>query len=94
MRYDSASTTSTAAPPSVRHEKRAPRPVSASSPKPHRKAQSTSNTAIGQVSQMLLYTSGVKKSKNFHLSLGQVHQNFYLSCYQITCPCQGKIDYQ
>ena len=37
---------------------------------------------------------GLKKSKNFHLSPGQVHQNFYLSCYQITCPCQGKIDYQ
>ena len=29
-----------------------------------------------------IYT-GVKKSKNFHLS-----------CYQITCPCQGKINYQ
>ena len=28
------------------------------------------------------------------MSPGQVHQNFYLSCYQITCPCQGKIDYQ
>ena len=40
------------------------------------------------------YRSRVKKSKNFHLSPGQVHQNFYLSCYQITCPCQGKIDYQ
>ena len=38
--------------------------------------------------------AGVKKSKNFHLSPGQVHQNFYLSCYQITCPCQGKINYQ
>ena len=38
--------------------------------------------------------AGVKKSKNFHLSPGQVHQNFYLSCYQITCPCQGQIDYQ
>ena len=57
MRYDSASTTSTAAPPSVRHEKRAPRPVSASSPKSHRKVPSTINTAIGQVSQMLLYTT-------------------------------------
>ena len=34
--------------------------------------------------------SGVKKSKNIHLSHGQVHQNFNLSCYQITCPCQGK----
>ena len=34
--------------------------------------------------------AGVKKSKNIHLSPGQVHQNFYLSCYQITCPCQGK----
>ena len=33
---------------------------------------------------------GVKKSKKIHLSPGQVHQNFYLSCYQITCPCQGK----
>ena len=31
-----------------------------------------------------------KKSKNVHLSPGQVHENFYLSCYQITCPCQGK----
>ena len=40
------------------------------------------------------WDAGVKKSKNFHLSPGQVHQNFYLSCYQITCPCQGKIDYQ
>ena len=38
--------------------------------------------------------SGVKKSKNFHLSPGQVHQNFYLSFYQITCPCEGKINYQ
>ena len=38
--------------------------------------------------------TGVKKSENFHLSPGQVHQNFYLSCYQITCPCQGKINYQ
>ena len=38
--------------------------------------------------------SGVKKSKNFHLSPGQVYQNLYLSCYQITCPCQGKINYQ
>ena len=37
---------------------------------------------------------GVKKSNNFHLSPGQEHQNFYLSCYQITCPCQGQIDYQ
>ena len=36
-------------------------------------------------------TAGVKKSKNFHLSPGHVHQNFYLSCYQITCPCQGNI---
>ena len=35
--------------------------------------------------------AGVKKSKNFHLSPGQVHQNIYLSCYQITCPCQGEI---
>ena len=35
---------------------------------------------------------GVKECKNFHLSPGQVHQNFYLSCYQITCPCQGKIN--
>ena len=35
--------------------------------------------------------TGVKKSKNFHLSPGQVHENFYLSCYQITCSCQGKI---
>ena len=25
--------------------------------------------------------SGVKKSKKFHLSPGQVPQNFYLSCY-------------
>ena len=24
------------------------------------------------------------------MSPGQVHQNFYLSCYQITCPCQEK----
>ena len=38
--------------------------------------------------------AGVKKSKNFHLSPGQVHQNVYLSCYQITCPCQGKINCQ
>ena len=38
--------------------------------------------------------AGVKKSKAFHLSPGQVHQNFYLSCNQITCPCQGKINYQ
>ena len=36
------------------------------------------------------FYSGVKKSKNIHLSPGQVHQNFYLFCYQITCPCQGK----
>ena len=43
---------------------------------------------------MYIYIPGVKKSKNFHLSPGQVHQNFYLSCYQITCPCQGKINYQ
>ena len=28
------------------------------------------------------------------MSPGQVHHNFYLSCYQITCPCQGKINYQ
>ena len=35
--------------------------------------------------------AGVKKKfKNIHLSPGQVHQNFYLSCYQITCLCQGK----
>ena len=38
----------------------------------------------------IIYISGVKKSKNFHLSPGQAHQKFYLSCYQITCPCQGK----
>ena len=42
----------------------------------------------------LHFKTGVKKSKNFHLSPGQVHQNIYLSCYQITCPCQGEINYQ
>ena len=30
--------------------------------------------------------SGVKKSKNFHLSPGQDKSNFYLSCSQLTCP--------
>ena len=35
--------------------------------------------------------SGVKKSKNFHLSCGQVQLNFYLSCCQITLGIQGNI---
>ena len=30
--------------------------------------------------------AGVKKSKNFHFSPGQVKSNFYLSYCQITCP--------
>ena len=36
--------------------------------------------------------AGVKKSENVHLSSGQVHLEFYLSCRQITLAIQGNID--
>ena len=50
----------------------------------------TSNKGLSKKSLSLLLilhkTSGVKRSLNFHLSLGQVKSNFYLSCCQLTCP--------